>query len=35
LITVKGEGHGWDGKAATKSTEDAIQFLDEHLKGKK
>lgn len=35
LITVKGEGHGWDGKAAAKSTEDTIQFLDEHLKGKK
>lgn len=35
LITMRGEGHGWDGKAATKSTDDAVQFLDEHLKGKK
>jgi acetyl esterase/lipase len=35
MITVKGEGHGWDGKAAVKSTQDAIRFLDEHLKGKK
>jgi len=32
LITMKGEGHGWDGKAAVKSTQDTLQFLDEHLK---
>lgn len=35
LITVKGEGHGWDGKTAAKTTDDTIRFLDEHLKGKK
>lgn len=35
LITVKGEGHGWGGAAATKTTQDAIKFLDEHLKGRK
>ena len=35
LIAVKGEGHGWIGKPATKTTQDAILFLDEHLKGKK
>ena len=35
LIAVKGEGHGWTGSLATKSTQDAIKFLDEHLKGKK
>jgi acetyl esterase/lipase len=35
LITVKGEGHGWDGPVAAKTTKDAIKFLDEHLKDKK
>jgi len=35
LVTVKGEGHGWIGPVATKTTEDAIKFLDEQLKGKK
>ena len=35
LITVKGEGHGWTGSLAAKSTQDAVKFLDEHLKGKK
>jgi acetyl esterase/lipase len=35
LITVKGEGHGWTGPIAAKTTEDAIKFLDEQLKGKK
>lgn len=35
LIAVKGEGHGWSGKTATKTTQDAVKFLDEHLKGKK
>jgi acetyl esterase/lipase len=35
LIVVKGEGHGWAGPIAAKTTQDAIQFLDEHLKGKK
>lgn len=35
LITVKGEGHGWIGKAATKTNADTLEFLDTHLKGKK
>lgn len=35
LITVKGEGHGWGGPVAARTTADAIKFLDEHLKGKK
>jgi dipeptidyl aminopeptidase/acylaminoacyl peptidase len=35
LITVKGEGHGWGGPVATRTTADAIRFLDAHLKGKK
>src|SRR5207253_384236 len=30
LITVKGEGHGWTGPVATKTTNDALKFLDEH-----
>ena len=36
LIMVKGGGHGdWDSKTYAKTTQDAIQFLDEQLKGKK
>jgi dipeptidyl aminopeptidase/acylaminoacyl peptidase len=35
LITVKSEGHGWAGPVAVKTTQDALKFLDEHLKGKK
>ena len=35
LIVVKGEGHGWTGKPAAKSTRDALAFLDAQLKGKK
>jgi acetyl esterase/lipase len=35
MITVPGAGHGWGGATATKTTLDAIKFLDEHLKGKK
>jgi acetyl esterase/lipase len=35
MITVPGAGHGWGGATATKTTLDAIKFLDEHLKGKR
>lgn len=35
LIAVKGAGHGWSGPVAAKTTQDALKFLDEHLKGKK
>ncbi len=35
MITVPGGGHGWGGATATKTTLDAIKFLDEHLKVKK
>jgi len=35
LIAVKGEGHGWTGAVATRTTQDALKFLDEYLKGKK
>jgi acetyl esterase/lipase len=34
LITVRGEGHGWNGPTFTRTTNDAIRFLDMHLKGK-
>jgi acetyl esterase/lipase len=35
LITVKGEGHGWNGKVAAGTTQEALRFLEENLKGKK
>jgi acetyl esterase/lipase len=35
LIAVKGEGHGWNGSEAAKTTRQALEFLDEQLKGKK
>jgi acetyl esterase/lipase len=35
LITVRGEGHGWNGSKLTRSINDAMLFLDAHLKGKK
>jgi acetyl esterase/lipase len=35
LVTVRGEGHGWNGKAATRTNQDTLKFLDTHLKGKK
>lgn len=35
LITVSGEGHGWTGRTMTRTTNDALTFLDAHLKGKK
>lgn len=34
LITVRGEGHGWGGATLARTLDDAIKFLDEHLKGK-
>ncbi len=35
LVTVRGEGHGWGGVTLTRTTNDALKFLDTHLKGKK
>jgi len=35
LITVRGEGHGWNGPVYARTTADALKFLDTHLKGKK
>lgn len=35
MVTVRGEGHGWGSTAWTRTTNDAIKFLDAHLKGKK
>ncbi len=35
LITVRGEGHGWSGPTLVRTTNDALKFLDTHLKGKK
>lgn len=35
LITVRGEGHGWNGPVSARTTADALKFLDTHLKGKK
>lgn len=34
LITVRGEGHGWSGTILTRTTNDALKFLDTNLKGK-
>ncbi len=34
LITLFAEGHGWNGRALTKSVNTAVNFLDAHLKGK-
>lgn len=34
LVTLFGEGHGWNGRALTKSVTQALTFLDTHLKGK-
>ena len=33
LVTVKGQGHGWGGADAARTTETAIRFLVEKLKG--
>jgi acetyl esterase/lipase len=35
LISVRGEGHGWNGTTLAKTTDAALKFLDAHLKGKK
>lgn len=35
LITLSGEGHGFSPPVMTRTTEQTIQFLDLHLKGKK
>lgn len=35
LISVRGEGHGWNGTTFARTTADALKFLDTHLKGKK
>jgi acetyl esterase/lipase len=35
LIPVRGEGHGWGGETAAKTLDQAVAFLDAHLKGKK
>jgi acetyl esterase/lipase len=35
LVKVPGGGHGFDSASAAKTIRDTIQFLDEHLKGKK
>lgn len=35
LVTLFGEGHGWNGRALAKSVNTAVAFLDTHLKGKK
>lgn len=35
LITVRGAGHGWEGAALARSTEDALKFLETHLKDAK
>ncbi len=34
LVTVFGEGHGWNGRTFTKTFNTALTFLDTHLKGK-
>lgn len=35
LVTVFAAGHGWGGRAFAKNVEQAIQFMDANLKGKK
>lgn len=35
LVTVFAEGHGWSGRPFTKSVNQAVKFLDTHLKGEK
>jgi hypothetical protein len=35
FITVRGEGHGWNGRVLSRTIDDSIKFLDAHLKGKK
>lgn len=35
LIPVRGAGHGWVGETAVQTLDQAVTFLDAHLKGKK
>jgi acetyl esterase/lipase len=35
LISVSGQGHGWNGKTLARTIDDSVKFLDAHLKGKK
>ena len=35
FVTVRGEGHGWNGPVLGRTIDDAVKFLDAHLKGKK
>jgi acetyl esterase/lipase len=35
LVTVPGEGHGWNGPALARTLDESVKFLDQHLKGKK
>lgn len=35
LIPVRGAGHGWDGATLARTTDDALKFLDTHLRGAK
>jgi acetyl esterase/lipase len=35
MITVRGEGHGWDGPELTRTINDSLKFLDTNLKGTK
>jgi acetyl esterase/lipase len=35
FINVYGKGHGWEGETATRTREQAIEFMDKHLKSKK
>lgn len=32
LIPIRGAGHGWNGKTLTRTIDDALKFLDTHLK---
>jgi acetyl esterase/lipase len=34
MISVRGEGHGWNGPTFTRTFNDSLKFLDVHLKGK-
>lgn len=34
VIELEGEGHGWRGEKLTRTLEQMLEFLDEHLKGK-
>jgi acetyl esterase/lipase len=34
LVTVPGEGHGWNGPTLARTLDQSVKFLDQHLKGK-